>query len=49
MGDGVNYVEIGGNGSVDFIANASFSANASGYNTHSVSNTSGKTPVFTNF
>ena len=36
MGDGVNYVYIGDAGGVDFVANASFSANASGYNTHNV-------------
>jgi hypothetical protein len=50
MGDGTNTVHVGENGSVSFLANSSFAANISGYNTYDSSNTSGSGVVtFRNF
>jgi hypothetical protein len=50
MGDGVNTVDVGQDGGVTFVANASFAANISGYNTYNSSNTSGAgTVTFKNF
>jgi hypothetical protein len=50
MGAGTNTVNIGQNGTATFDANTSFTANTSGYNTYSESNTSGSgTITFKNF
>jgi hypothetical protein len=50
MGDGINTVNVGENGSATFMANASFAANISGHNTYNSSNTSGAGIVtFRNF